>query len=96
MIKSIISSLIVLMLLGLLIYLGSVAYNPGGTPSEGYLSIPGICKAPGSFIQSLAGDISSGPAWLEGSGRLIKAQFQDVSSSFPYRPITSIILESGI
>jgi hypothetical protein len=96
MIKSIISCLIVLMLMGLLIYLGSVAYGPGGTPSEGYLSIPGICRAPGSFLQSIAGGISSGPAWLEGPGRLIKAQFQDVSSIFPYRPITSVILESGI
>jgi len=84
------------MLLGLLIYLGSVAYSTGGQSPEGYLSIPGICKAPESLLQSLAGGISAGPYWLEGSGRLIGAHLQDVSAISPYWPVTSIILESGI
>ena len=92
----ILSGFIVLMLLGLMIYIGDITYGTNGQNSEEYLSVPGVCKAPQSFLQSLVGGLSSAPSWLQNSGSIISSQLKDMTAIFPDPHMASAIIGKDI
>ena len=81
--KPIICGLVVLILLGLMIYIGDVSYGANSKSSEEYFSVPGICKAPVSLLQSIDGGLLSGSAWLRYSGNIIRSQLQGMPALIP-------------
>jgi hypothetical protein len=94
--KPIICGLVVLMLLGLMIYIGDVSYGANNKYSEEFFSVPGICKAPVSLLQSIDGGMSSGSAWLRDSGGIIKSQLQGVTALIPNPHMASALLDKYV
>jgi hypothetical protein len=94
--KPILCGLVVLMLLGLMVYIGDVSYGANNRYSEEFFSVPGICKAPVSLLQSIGGGLSSGSAWLRGPGDMIKSQLQGVTALIPDLHMASALLDKYV
>jgi hypothetical protein len=94
--KPIICGLVVLMLLGLMIYIGDVSYGANNRYSEQFFSVPGICKAPVSLLQSIDGGLSSGSAWFRSPGDMIKSQLQAVKALIPDPHMASAFLKKYV